>query len=184
MSAMMKSNEVLISVHAFASDGEELMKKVLSGLSLHLTVGSISSVYKAHRTAHHPQHIHDLRRQTTYAGLSISLRGITDLSPSELLAYLQHLERQLRSQVLHQNLSLNLLAYNDESILTPDITLPHPGFHNRPEELVPSAEIWPDYVHPVLNTSLRDLASSYDLAAWGEFFSQGKSLLDFCKPEA
>ena len=56
--------------------------------------------------------------------------------------------------------------------------MPHPEFHMSPEELIPASELDPDWVHPVLKTSLNELRKKLKTNAWGEFYAQGKSLLD------
>ena len=63
--------------------------------------------------------------------------------------------------------------------MTENLTLPHPEFHMKPEVLFPAAEVWADYYHPVLKKTLRELTREFANLRWGEFFEQGKTLLDF-----
>jgi 7,8-dihydro-6-hydroxymethylpterin-pyrophosphokinase len=63
--------------------------------------------------------------------------------------------------------------------MTPQLTLPHPDLHRRPEDLILAAQVWGSYLHPVLNKRLREIATEVKPESWGSFFAQGKSLLDF-----
>jgi 2-amino-4-hydroxy-6-hydroxymethyldihydropteridine diphosphokinase len=85
----------------------------------------------------------------------------TDLSPKDLLDLLHRIEsyfgrtRQIRWGP--RTLDLDLLAFGDLQINLPSLTIPHPRLHERRFVLVPLLEIDPDWVHPTLNVSGRDL---------------------------
>jgi 2-amino-4-hydroxy-6-hydroxymethyldihydropteridine diphosphokinase len=76
----------------------------------------------------------------------------TTLTPLELLARCQAIERQFgRDRAKEQRwgprpLDIDLLAYGDVTMATPDLTLPHPRLFERAFVLVPLAEIAPDRV--------------------------------------
>ncbi len=76
-------------------------------------------------------------------------------------------------------LNVKLLASDAETQLNPDLTLPDPEFHNSEEELTVASEIWPEFIHPVLNENLKSLLKTCRRERVVEFFAQGKSLLDF-----
>lgn len=75
------------------------------------------------------------------------------LSPHAVLDVLQDIERQQgRVRLLRhgpRTLDLDLLAYGDCVLETPDLTLPHPGIAERAFVLTPWADIAPDWRHPV-----------------------------------
>ena len=54
-------------------------------------------------------------------------------------------------------MDIDLIFYNDEVIETPELTIPHPRMHLRQFVLEPLAEIMPDYRHPVLGLTVREL---------------------------
>jgi 2-amino-4-hydroxy-6-hydroxymethyldihydropteridine diphosphokinase len=88
----------------------------------------------------------------------------TRLGPEELLRLLQQVEMALgRVQGERwgpRHLDLDLLLYNGEVILTPNLVVPHPEMHRRAFVLAPLAEIAPGAWHPVLKKSAGDLLAA------------------------
>ncbi len=74
----------------------------------------------------------------------------TTISPHALLGVLHDVERMFGRDRAKETrwgprtLDLDLIAYDDVSIDTPDLTLPHPRLFERGFVLVPLAEIAPD----------------------------------------
>lgn len=74
----------------------------------------------------------------------------TELDPHTLLAMLQNVERKFGRDRAHERrwgprtLDLDLIAHDDVSLQTAELTLPHPGVLERAFVLVPLAEIAPD----------------------------------------
>lgn len=72
----------------------------------------------------------------------------TPLPPLQLLATCLDVERQL-GRVRHERwgprvIDIDLIAYDDVSMETPELTLPHRHAHERGFVLIPLAEIAPD----------------------------------------
>jgi len=72
----------------------------------------------------------------------------TALAPLQLLATCLDVERQL-GRVRHERwgprvIDIDLIAYDDVSMETPELTLPHRHAHERGFVLIPLAEIAPD----------------------------------------
>ena len=85
----------------------------------------------------------------------------TNLPPAELLAVLRRIEHSL-GRTRHERweprrLDLDLLFYDDFCLKTSELTLPHPRIPFRRFVLEPLAEISPDFVHPTLQRTIRDL---------------------------
>ena len=79
----------------------------------------------------------------------------SELSPLDLLAQLQELEKQLGKKVVRENgprvIDLDLLVYAEEVIDLPELTLPHPGILDRDFVLKPLADLNPMLAHPAWN---------------------------------
>ncbi|OIQ86076.1 2-amino-4-hydroxy-6-hydroxymethyldihydropteridine pyrophosphokinase [mine drainage metagenome] len=86
----------------------------------------------------------------------------TDMPPMDLLQALLDLETRHGRQRPFPNaprvLDLDLLLYDDLTMETPDLTLPHPRMHQRGFVLLPLTEIAPRLEIPGLGI-VRDLAS-------------------------
>lgn len=93
----------------------------------------------------------------------------TELGPSELLELLLAIEAEFGRVRTARNaprvIDLDLLAYRDHSTwdeAAPATTfeIPHPRLHERAFVLLPLAEVAPDWRHPVLGLSVRDMIAA------------------------
>jgi 2-amino-4-hydroxy-6-hydroxymethyldihydropteridine diphosphokinase len=88
--------------------------------------------------------------QPPFVNLAIAVA--TELAPHALLARAQDVERRLgRDRIAGRRwgprtIDLDLIAYDDIALGTPDLTLPHPRWRERAFVLVPLAEIAPERV--------------------------------------
>lgn len=80
-------------------------------------------------------------------------RAETTLSPPDLLAETQRIERSLGRRPAFRNaprpIDIDLLAYGREVATAPGLVVPHPRLHERAFVLVPLREIAPEWRHPV-----------------------------------
>ncbi|MBU2612019.1 MAG: 2-amino-4-hydroxy-6-hydroxymethyldihydropteridine diphosphokinase [Chloroflexi bacterium] len=100
------------------------------------------------------------------AFLNMALKGETHLAPLSLLAHLKHLELELgRTPSIRygpRQIDMDILFYDDLILDTPELVIPHPHLHERAFVLVPLADIAPDYYHPVLEKTVREMLASCD----------------------
>jgi 2-amino-4-hydroxy-6-hydroxymethyldihydropteridine diphosphokinase len=97
--------------------------------------------------------------------LNACATGLTDRSPQALLAALHEIERAGGRQARRVRygprvIDLDVLLFDDLEMDTEDLTIPHPGLHERAFALVPLAELAPNWQHSGLGRSVAELADS------------------------
>lgn len=79
---------------------------------------------------------------------------LTEVEPVALMKALLEIEQAMgRKRVLPKgprNIDLDLLLYDNETVNSEVLTLPHPAMHERRFVLAPLAEISPGVMHPLL----------------------------------
>lgn len=94
------------------------------------------------------------------------IRAKSELQPLELLECLQRLEVQMGRQSTFENgprlIDIDILFYDDIVFKTPSLIIPHPRMIGRAFVLVPLADLAPDFHHPVLKKTVRDMLAEVD----------------------
>lgn len=100
------------------------------------------------------------------AFLNQVLQVATELNPRALLAYLKRIEKKLGRQTTFRYgprvIDLDILFYGNLIHSTDTLQIPHPMASERAFVLVPMLEIAPDFVHPILGKTIKDLARKVD----------------------
>jgi 2-amino-4-hydroxy-6-hydroxymethyldihydropteridine diphosphokinase len=86
----------------------------------------------------------------------------TSLSPEQLLQVLLEIETELgrvrRDRWDARTLDLDLLLYEQKIINLVELVIPHPRMMDRAFVLIPLAEIAADWIHPITQSSILQLA--------------------------
>ncbi len=85
----------------------------------------------------------------------------TTYSPSELLTFTQQIETDLgRKRDEHwgdRTMDIDVIYFGENVIDTPAIQIPHPFIVERKFVLAPLAEILPDFIHPIIGKTNRQM---------------------------
>ena len=84
--------------------------------------------------------------------LNANVLGESELHPTDFLAELQRIEIELgrteREKWAPREIDLDLLAADEQSLVSDFLTLPHPGLRHRPFALLPFLDLWPTWSFP------------------------------------
>jgi|SaaInl5LU_22_DNA_1037371.scaffolds.fasta_scaffold03182_5 2-amino-4-hydroxy-6-hydroxymethyldihydropteridine diphosphokinase len=91
----------------------------------------------------------------------------SDEDANSILAFTQQIEKSLgrKNKSSDQNYSnrpidIDILTYGTTILKTKKLTIPHPLMHKRNFILEPLAEIFPNFIHPTLKKTLKELLLS------------------------
>jgi 2-amino-4-hydroxy-6-hydroxymethyldihydropteridine diphosphokinase len=145
-------NEVYLSLGSNEGDRREMLRNAIE--MLYSSCGQIVKQSSLYETA-----AWGLSEQPDFLNAAVLVQ--TELTPIEVLAATHAIEdalgRQRNIKWGQRTLDIDLLLYNDEIINFPDLAIPHPSLQDRRFVLVPLAEIAPEYCHPVLKKTIKEL---------------------------
>ena len=145
-------HRVFIGLGSNLGDRQTNLVRAMHLLEPELGIECISSVYETEPWG--------VREQPRY--LNCALVANTDLTPHELLVKLKSIENELGRQPTFRYgprlVDLDLLLYDELSLSTDELTIPHPRMMERAFVLVPLAEIAGSLLHPISKQSFRQLA--------------------------
>jgi len=96
--------------------------------------------------------------------LNIVLRGHTDLEPRELLQFTKAVQKEVgrveRFRYGPREIDVDILFYDDVVYKDEELEIPHPRLQERDFVLQPFSDINPDFSHPVLKKTIRELLAT------------------------
>jgi 2-amino-4-hydroxy-6-hydroxymethyldihydropteridine diphosphokinase len=151
---MAEQHRVYLALGSNLGDRRHNLEAALQALPPEVTVTAVSQLYE---TA--PAYVLDQP-----AFLNLVVEAETALSPTELLAHLQRIEKGLgRERTLRYGprlIDLDILFYEAQVLDLPGLTIPHPRLHERSFVLRPLADIARDFIHPILKRPIRALLAA------------------------
>ena len=98
--------------------------------------------------------------------LNAVVKGETELTPDDLLAFVKKIEVDLGRTANFVNgprlIDIDILLYNDVVMDTPPLTIPHARYAERAFVLMPLSEIAPDVVCPIRHKTIKMLTDNID----------------------
>ena len=102
--------------------------------------------------------------------LNLAIKISTSLAPEQLIVELKtiekRMEREHNARWYPRNMDIDILAWDNHTISTDKLTIPHVHLESRPFALWPLFDVAPDWVHPILKKSAAELVGH-----WGGKFS-------------
>jgi len=146
--------EVLLGLGANLGDPRAQLAGAVRAISRFVSELRVSSTYRTEPVGHADQP--DFYNQV--------VRGTTTLAPEELLDRVLAVEREMGRARTFRNaprlIDIDILAYGDEVIHGERLTVPHPGIAHRGFVLHPIAEVAPEWRHPELGQTAREMLSA------------------------
>lgn len=100
--------------------------------------------------------------------VNVGIMFDTGMTPVALLDTLSAIERSIdpsphrdpSGAYIDRVIDIDLIAMDDLVVDTPRLVLPHPRMHLRPFVLIPMLTLDPDWVHPILRLTPRQMLDS------------------------
>ena len=142
-----------IGIGSNLGDKEHNIKKSIDLIKEKSKILEISRLYKTEPVGY--------KNQDKFLNCAIKIK--TELKPIELLGFLQSIEKRLgRIRTIKngpRTIDLDILFYGIEIINENNLIVPHPRLHEREFVLEPLEDISPNFIHPVLRKSIKELVS-------------------------
>ena len=104
----------------------------------------------------------------------------TQLAPQALLDKLHEIENRANRRRHKPNqartLDLDILFYGDQVIQESGMVVPHPRLHERAFVLVPFCNLDPDFAHPILKRTMKELLNDLSATRNGQWSTKGPAL--------
>lgn len=146
----------------------DLSKQILIKIIDHAEIIEISSIFK--------------RKNPTGSEFDANIEFCISISTTkdslELSRVLKNISLGISKKRADSNVTINLLLYESEVCLTPELTLPHPVLQYDNFILNVASELWSRYEHPIFKKTIQELAEVRQSDIFAEFIQQGQNLFD------
>ncbi len=145
------SARVYLSLGSNVGDREAQLRDAQIRLGTAGRIAKVSSFYETEPM--------DFTEQPWFLNCAVEFEN--NESPQQLMATILRIEREMGRRRVEKKgprlIDIDILLFGDETISSPELTIPHPAMHQRRFVLEPLAEIASEAVHPVLKKTIREL---------------------------
>ena len=144
---------IILSIGTNIGDRERNIENAIVALGEIGKVGAVSPIYTSE----------PWRFESENGFYNIALTIESELLPLDLLRETQRIEKELgrtaktTTEYADRVIDIDIIAYGQTIIETPELTIPHKLMHLRNFVLYPLADITPNWVHPILQLSVQEL---------------------------
>jgi 2-amino-4-hydroxy-6-hydroxymethyldihydropteridine diphosphokinase len=139
-----------LSLGSNLGDRQANLDQALKLISERMRLGKVSSIYDTEPIG--------LTNQPRF--LNLACEVFTRLNPEGLLALLKGIEQKMGRYSRSGEpriIDIDIVLFGDQQVNVPGLIIPHPKMHERAFVLIPLNEIAPDFVHPVLKKTIKEL---------------------------
>jgi 2-amino-4-hydroxy-6-hydroxymethyldihydropteridine diphosphokinase len=141
---------VYLSLGSNLGNRQANLDQALKLISERMRLGKVSSIYDTEPVG--------MVNQPRF--LNLACEVFTRLSPEGLLALLKGIEQKMGRYSRSGEpriIDIDIVLFGNQVVNAPNLVIPHPKMHERAFVLIPLAEIAPDFVHPVLKKTIKEL---------------------------
>lgn len=150
---------IILGLGSNLGDRLEHLQFAVNEISNFTDIDKISSVYETP----------PFEMEAEFNFLNICISGVTELSPEDLLAKCQLLERErgrikTAGATVYESrpLDIDILYYDDRIISSKELQVPHPELHKRRFVLEPLSEILSEHFDPLRKLKISELVTKLE----------------------
>ncbi|MGC9080137.1 2-amino-4-hydroxy-6-hydroxymethyldihydropteridine diphosphokinase [Sulfurihydrogenibium sp.] len=152
-------NKVFLGLGSNVGDREKNLKEAINLLSEKINIIKLSKIYETKPVG--------VENQPDF--LNMAVFGETILDPVNLFSFVKEVEKKVgrveRYRWGPREIDIDILFFNDLVLELEYLQIPHPRIHERDFVLKPLMDLDPDFVHPVLKKSVRELYNLLQIPA-------------------
>ena len=153
---MEEQNKIVLSIGSNQGDRKSQMQQVIEAINREVaTVISVSNLYESPSWGF---------ESTPFYNCAVLVHTVK--SASKILQKIQKVEKQFgrtrNDQQGYQarTIDIDIVSFNNDTLETPTLQIPHPQMQNRIFVLLPMQEVFTEFIHPVLGQNITDLIAN------------------------